>query len=419
MSTATPTYDAARLAEIADLALIPPTLITDPLPRYGYDRLDFGMTIGIERTRGGRLWACWVGGGDSQEGYFVLATSDDDGETWSDPRLVIDPHDDSHPLPRRTLVGNLWLDPKGRLWLFFDQSMTYFDGRGGAWCTTCENPDADAPEWSAPRRIWHGCSLNKPIVLSTGEWLMPLSLWSRDKIQTPLATPGVAAEDWPLNPFADSFPELDELRMAHVFASNDEGESWTRRGGVRFPQADFDEHNIVELRDSRLWMTARTGKNLGMYQSFSEDGGHTWSPAEHSGLEHSSSRHCMRRLPSGRILLVKHGYPVETRPEDRSHLTAYVSKDEGRTWLGGLAIDDRLKVSYPDVALAPDGRIFVSYDLNRYTEGNILLARFTEEDVLARELVTPGSALRKLISRANPDAVAARIRADEARRAGK
>ena len=64
----------------ADLALIPPRMNTSPLPEYGYDRLDYGMTIGIERTPAGRLWACWVTCGDSCQGRksFVLATSDDD-----------------------------------------------------------------------------------------------------------------------------------------------------------------------------------------------------------------------------------------------------------------------------------------------------------------------------------------------------
>ena len=41
--------DVAR--RVADFALIPPTLNTSPLPQYDYDKLDYGMTIGIERTR--------------------------------------------------------------------------------------------------------------------------------------------------------------------------------------------------------------------------------------------------------------------------------------------------------------------------------------------------------------------------------
>ena len=108
------------------------------------------MTIGIERTPGGRLWACWVAGGDSPKAFFVLATSDDDGETWSKPRLVVDSHSKDLPRERSVLVGNLWTDPLGRLWLIFDQSMDMFDGRAGVWATLCENPDADEPTWSAP-----------------------------------------------------------------------------------------------------------------------------------------------------------------------------------------------------------------------------------------------------------------------------
>ena len=130
---------------ILDLSLEPPVLHTDPGPEYSEDRLDYAMTIGIERTPKGRLWAAWVAGGDSDKGLFVLGSSDDDGKTWKPPRLVIDPPEAPTGLRRRTLVGNLWTDPTGKLWLFFDQSMGYYDGRAGDWAITCDHPDADAP----------------------------------------------------------------------------------------------------------------------------------------------------------------------------------------------------------------------------------------------------------------------------------
>lgn len=378
---------------LADLALVPPELNAHPLPDYGYDRIDYGMTIGIERTRGGRLWACWVGGGDNEKAFFVLATSDDHGASWSDPRLVIDPHDASLPLARRVIVGNLWLDPQGRLWLFFDQAMTHFDGRAGTWFTRCDNPDSDTPAWTPPVRIWHGCSLNKPIVLSSGEWLLPVSLWDRGKI---------------CDPFKNAFHELDSLRMANVLVSRDHGTTWARQGGAAFPYPQFDEHNLVERRDGSLWMTARTGENNGIWQSISHDKGVTWSPADSAGIRHTGSRHFMRRLRSGRLLLIKHGSGIETLTETRSHLTAFISDDDGATWSGGLLLDERSGISYPDGTQAPDGTIFVSYDHNRDTDGEILLARFTEDDVLAGHCVSPNSALRLLISRANPEAVTAR-----------
>src|SRR6185437_12285707 len=108
---------------ILDLALEPPVVNTSPGPEYD-DRVRIGnMIIGIDRTPKGRLWACWVGNGDNPNGFFMLATSDDGGRTWSKPRVVIDPTDPPNSPQRRALVGNLWTDPLGRLWCFFDQSL--------------------------------------------------------------------------------------------------------------------------------------------------------------------------------------------------------------------------------------------------------------------------------------------------------
>ncbi len=369
------------MEKIADLALIPPTLNTSPLPDYGFDRLDYGMTIGIERTPGGRLWACWVAGGDSPKAFFVLATSDDDGEHWSPPCLVIDSHAKDHPRDRTVLVGNLWTDPLGRLWLIFDQSMDMFDGRAGVWVSICENPDAKEPVWSKPRRIWHGVTLNKPTVLSTGEWMMPISLDQREGF----------------GPFKGCFKELDPLRGANVFISTDQGTTWERRGCVRFPNPNWHEHMIVERKDGTLWMLARTGK--GVMQSTSCDAGKTWSePSFPEGIQHPVARFHIRRLASGRILMVKHGETMD-RHEGRSKLTAWLSKDEGKTWKGGLMLDERMGISYPDGPQTPDGTIYISYDRNRATDGEILMARFTEEDILARKLVGLESKLKMLISR--------------------
>lgn len=78
-----------------DPAMEVPRINLNPLPGYGYDRLDYGMTISIERAKKGRIWSCWVAGGDNEDAFFVLNTSDDNGKTWSNRRMVIDPHDTS------------------------------------------------------------------------------------------------------------------------------------------------------------------------------------------------------------------------------------------------------------------------------------------------------------------------------------
>lgn len=374
-------FETEVMTKVADLALIPPQLNTSPLPKYDYDQLDYGMTIGIERTPRGRLWAAWVAGGDSPKAFFVLATSDDDGETWSKPRLVVDSHSKNLPMDRSVLVGNLWTDPLGRLWLIFDQSMDMFDGRAGVWAAICENPDADEPKWSQPRRIWHGVTLNKPTVLKSGEWMLPISLDQRNGF----------------GPFRDCFRELDPLRGANVFVSTDQGKTWERRGAARFPNPDWHEHMIVERKDGSLWMLARTAK--GIMQTTSTDGGRTWAePTEPANIRHPVARFHVRRLQSGRILLVKHGDRIDSH-EGRVQLSAWLSEDEGETWKGGLVIDERKGISYPDGFQAPDGTIYISYDRNRAKDGEILLARFTEEDILAKKLVGEKSKLKMLISR--------------------
>ena len=366
--------------KVADLALVTPKLNTEPLPEYDYDKLDYGMTIGIERTPKGRLWACWVAGGDSPKAFFVLATSDDDGASWSKPRLVVDTHEKGMPAERSVLVGNLWTDPLGRLWLIFDQSMDMFDGRAGVWAAICENPDAEQPKWSEPKRIWHGVTLNKPTVLASGEWMLPISLDQR---------PG-------FRQFKGCFKELDPLRGANVFVSTDKGATWERRGCVQFPNPDWHEHMIVERKDGTLWMLARTVK--GMMQTTSTDGGKTWAEPTFPEMKQPNARFHVRRLASGRILLIKHGKTIDSH-EGRVTLTAWLSDDEGKTWQGGLMLDERKGISYPDGFQSPDGTLYISYDRNRSTDGEILLAKFTEADILAGKLVGEKSQLKILISR--------------------
>jgi predicted neuraminidase len=391
-------FTTCRAAEptpqtMADAALEPPILNTAPGPEFSDKVLNYAMVIGMDRTPKGRLWACWVAGGDNQEGLFVAATSDDDGKTWSHPRLVIDPTDPFGPIKRRTLVGNVWTDPTGRLWLFFDQSTGYFDGRAGDWCTVCENPDDESPRWSPPRRIWHGCTLNKLTVLKSGEWLLPISLWPRDRINPKV--------------FDELFHDLDNLRMANVFVSADQGATWTRRGGAVFPMSAFDEHMIVELRDGKLWMLARTKSGF-LGESFSSDVGRTWTDPQPSKIDHTSSRFHIRRLASGRLLLVKHG-AVGSGVKDRSQLTAQLSDDDGQTWQGGLLLDERKKISYPDGFQAPDGAYYVIYDNNRSVDSEILMAKFREADVLAGKLQSPDARLKVRVHKAlGPKPIAAK-----------
>jgi hypothetical protein len=92
------------------------------------------------------------------------------------------------------------------------------------------------------------------------------------------------------------------------------------------------------------------------------------------------------KLPSGNWLLVKHG-PLDTLT-GRVQLMAFLSRDEGHTWEGGFMLDDR-SCSYPFGSQSDDGTIDVSYERQRWVQPEILLAQFTEADVLASGASVP------------------------------
>ena len=79
---------------------------------------------------------------------------------------------------------------------------------------------------------------------------------------------------------------------------------------------------------------------------------------------------------------------------------AFVSRDEGASWEGGLMIDERRGISYPDGFEDPDGNIHIIYDRNRARDREILMARFTEADVLERDWISPSSQSRIMVHKA-------------------
>lgn len=345
-------------------SFVHPAVNFKPGAEYGPSARNYQGIPGIERSPGGRLWAVWYAGKvwEDQYNYVVGATSGDDGQTWSDLKFVIDPDGDG---PMRTSDPCFWLDPDGRLWLFW-----WLNGPGElatvTMAMTTDNPDAETPQWSAPRVICTGVMLNKPIVTRGGEWIFPTAIWQTDG-------------------------------SCRTMVSTDKGKSWTLRGTANVPtdQRNCDEPMIVERRDGSLWQLVRTVFGIG--QSVSTDAGRTWTEFT-DYLPDATSRFFLQRLASGNFLLVKHG-PLDKKI-GRSHLTAYLSQDDGATWQGGLVLDERDSVSYPDGTQSPDGMIRVIYDWNRGRDKHILMAVFTEADVLAGKFASTAARSRVLINQA-------------------
>ena len=341
-----------------DLSLQPVTINHSPGQEYDQSTRNWQGIPGIERAANGRLWAAWYSGGRAEDSnnHVLLVTSDDGGKSWPQPILVIDP-----PKHVRTADPVLWHDPLGRLWLFWMQTGTYgrevFDGRAGVWAIVTENSDSAQPVWSEPQRIANGVMMNKPTVLTTGEWLFCIAVWK--------PRPGTLPRQH----------SLEAEMFSNVYVSRDSGLSFPFLGRADVPNRTCDEHSVVEKNDGSLWMLVRRADGVG--RAISHDRGLTWQSEDNVILPGPNSRFHIRRLRSGRLLLIyHHQFPK------RSHLTAFLSDDDGMTWPHHLLLDERSDVSYPDAIEAPDGGIHIIYDRKRVGEGEILFQTITEDDIL-------------------------------------
>jgi hypothetical protein len=385
-------------AALPDLALQPPRVTAEFDPDTVKSARGAQGVPAIERVANGRLWAAWYAGPsprgvESSKSYVVLATSGDDGVTWSEQLLV------RAPRFVHTYDPCLWIDPRGRLWFFWAQSAGVQDGRMGVWAIVTENPGAAEPKWTEPRRIANGVMLNKPTALKNGDWLLCIGLW-RDNTNVP----NVHFDPDDLAPYTVKMltHDLGEERGSNVYRSTDEGASFERIGQVRIPGTRVDEHMIVERRDGSLWMLLRnTG---GMAQSVSTDGGRIWKEGS-IYLEDrtvANKRFFVRRLRSGALLMVWNNAP----DGKRSHLSAFLSDDDGATWSDGFLLDER-ESSYPDGVQAGDGTIYIIYDHQRYTlnrhgeegVGSVQMAVFREGDIRAGKPVSDEARLKINVTR--------------------
>ena len=349
----------------ADPALpAPPQHVGSPLPQHAVTNRAFTGIPSVAVSPGGRLWATWYAGvtpGEDLNNYVVLSTSGDNGKTWKEV-LTVDPDAGG---PRRAFDPELWLAPDGKLRWFWADRIGGDPKTDGLWMIELADPNSEKSKWAPPVCVAHGVMMCKPLALSTGEWALPLCTWFSEQ-------------------------------SSKIVVSTDAGKTWVIRGGATIPKADrtFDEHMFIERKDRSLWLLSRT--KYGIAESVSTDSGKTWPEMKPSALAHPSARFFITRLASGNLLLVKHG-PVKEKT-GRSHLTAFLSTDDGTTWGGGLLLDERAGVSYPDGQQTADGLIRVIYDFDRTGARNILLATFREEDAAAGKAVSGAVRLRQLVS---------------------
>lgn len=308
-----------------------------PGPEYGDDQRQFGIASSITRSPGGRLWCGWSSGGkgEGQSNYVIVVSSDDDGATWSAPRIAIDTKDEKGRKIRTDHL-TVWTAPSGELWVMWSQYPRGLQGpQSSQWVITSTTPDADKPTWSGPRKLVDEQNLlTTPTVLSDGTWIFPTGNWQH--------------------------------KNSRPIISRDQGQTFVLGGALNGADTDFDEYMIVERANGHLVSYNRHGRCFLVCES--SDQGASWTPEQPNAIPHTNSRFVFMRLRSGKWLLVKHGdmhsVPRTKQSKHQKHagrqrLMAFVSDDEGETWAGGLMLDER-NCSYPFGMQAEDGTIYVS-----------------------------------------------------------
>lgn len=329
----------------------------------------------IEVTKNGRIFLTFYSGGRKEEiGNYAMVTYSDNGVDFSEPIAV------AYKENYRCYDSCLWLDPLGRLWLTWSRCPD--DALFGA---ICENPDAENIVFGEEFLIGHNVMMNKPTVISTGEWLFPIAVWMD----------GVRA-------IGEEFDSKITPKLSFAYSTKDNGKTFKQLGGADVKDRSYDEHQIVELKDGRLRMFVRTKYGIGAADSF--DKGLTWSEGFDTGLGGPSSRFHITRLKSGRILLINHHEFYY-----RNNLTAMLSEDEGKSFPYKLLLDERKEVSYPDVKEAEDGYIYITYDRERGCKDTIeealacareiLIAKISEDDIIKGSLQSENGYLKHIASK--------------------
>ncbi|MBL7737976.1 MAG: family 78 glycoside hydrolase catalytic domain [Chitinophagaceae bacterium] len=157
---------------------------------------------------------------------------------------------------------------------------------------------------------------------------------------------------------------------AHIEYTTDFGKTWTKSVPVNDGKSiQAIQPSILKYADGRLQILCRS-RNTTLNESWSHDGGKTWSEMKASPLPNNNSGTDAVTLKDGRQLLVyNHRLPDATWVNGkgpRTPLNVAVSKD-GKKWFAALVLEDSpiSQYSYPSVIQSKDGLVHIVYTWRR------------------------------------------------------
>lgn len=209
--------------------------------------------------------------------------------------------------------------------------------------------------WSAPGKLGEGPLghligpvKNKPIQLADGSLLCPSS--------------------------TEADIDGETFWKVHFEKTADLGKSWEVIGPINDGEAfDAIQPSILTYPDGRMQVLCRTRRQV-IAQSWSEDGGQTWSAMSATELPNPNSGTDAVTLADGRQLLVyNHSVRKGAFPAGRETLNVALSGD-GRNWRPVMTLERQEgEYSYPAVIQSADGMVHITYTYRRRSIKYVLL----------------------------------------------
>ncbi|MGI2297315.1 sialidase family protein [Paenibacillus sp. GXUN7292] len=316
---------------------------------------------------------------DDAKACIVAVFSTDCGETWQDERVI--DHPDRHEALNIMSVSLLRMQ-NGDIGLFYVIRRGWHDARLHLFRSSDEGLTWSEPVCCVPGLGYYVVNNDRVVRLSSGRLLVPSALHKMRTTDT------------------IKWGSFDSRGTVYVMISDDDGVTWreaTNSCSLTVPhtRSGLQEPGIIELKNGALWMYHRT--DLGrQYESFSVDGGETWSEAVPSQFTSSVSPLSVKRNPSnGHLLAVWNPIPnyqlrkIGKHSWGRAPLVGAISQDEGKTWTNHFAIqteEDNGGYCYTAIHFTSDA-VLLAYCAGEPEDG-ICLARLKMTKVLLSDIYT-------------------------------
>ncbi|MBE7537120.1 MAG: exo-alpha-sialidase [Opitutaceae bacterium] len=296
------------------------------------------------------------GAEDFDRAQIAEIHSDDQGETWSRPRVVVDTG--TH---RNVMSVSLLRLASGRIARFH----AFKNSRLSDCHVVMSTSDDEGATWSPPRAIHDAPGyfvLNNDRVIQThsGRLIVPMAFHR-------------------LKGSGDDWASWDSRGLALWYYSDDEGATWRESDNWwALPIASrsgLQEPGVVELNNGNIYSWSRTDRGM-QYQYWSKDDGKSFGPPEPSPFVSPNSPLSIKRIPGTNTLVAVYNdhsgrVPKPASERQRAPLVISLSRDEARSWDSPRVIEGDLSGWY-------------CYTAIHFTKDTVLLAYVAGNERIGR-----------------------------------